>query len=170
MISNNTNNITGMVMLVFFCLSGFLLLRTNALCTSKFCRFGLTSRWSSQYYFTTVQNLNSGKTSLPSFLTVRPQMSSNDAETAEIQVIRQELATQYVRRVVGSTYEEAQRIVDEFLSDPDQSDQFIKMKREAKKDGLSDDLFIVGITLAIGVAHIIFGFYYLVSQHAVSVV
>jgi hypothetical protein len=107
---------------------------------------------------------------MPSFLTVRPQMSSNDAETAEIQVIRQELATQYVRRVVGSTYEEAQRIVDEFLSDPDQSDQFIKMKRDAKKDGLSDDLFIVGITLAIGVAHIIFGFYYLLSQHVVSVV
>jgi hypothetical protein len=94
-------------------------------------------------------------------------MPSNDAEASEIQGIRQELVTQYVRRVVGSTYEEAQRIVDDFLSDPDQSGQFIKMKKDAKKDGLSDDLFIVGITLAIGFLHILFGFYYLLSQHAV---
>lgn len=150
-------------MLLLLWLLGFRPL--NALRTATgFCR--LASRWNSQYKRIPTHKVNSRTTFLQSLLTL-PQMPSNDAEASEIQGIRQELVTQYVRRVVGSTYEEAQRIVDDFLSDPDQSGQFIKMKKDAKKDGLSDDLFIVGITLAIGFLHILFGFYYLLSQHAV---
>lgn len=139
------------------------------------CRFATThpsSRSAAVQYYVTPMKKQSMKESwitTMALATVRPQVPSGEAE-AEIQTIRQELVTQYVRRVVGSTYEEAQRIVDDFLSDPDQSYQFIKMKMDAKKDGLADDLFIVGLTLAVGFIHILIGFYYVLYQQQVTVI
>ena len=79
----------------------------------------------------------------------------------EIQEIRQELVTNYVRKVAGCSYEEAQKQVDDFLSDPEQSYTFIEMKKNAKApDGLTDDLLTVGVYLAVALAHTILGLTY----------
>jgi len=79
----------------------------------------------------------------------------------EIQEIRQELVKKYVKKVAGSSYEEAQKQVDDFLSDPEQSYTFIEMKKNAKApDGLTDDLLTLGVSLAVGLAHTILGLTY----------
>ena len=74
-------------------------------------------------------------------------------KSAEIQEVRQELIMKYVQ--LGKSPEDAERDVDDFLSDPEQSNQYLEMRRYAKAqaDELGFDLYFqLGGAFFIGLA------------------
>ena len=96
--------------------------------------------------------------------TVPPVMSPDDTtndhsavieylKSAEIQEVRQELLMKYVQ--LGKSPEDAEREVDNFLSDPEQSEQYLEMRRYAKAqaDELGFELYLqLGGAFLIGLA------------------
>ena len=72
-------------------------------------------------------------------------------KSKEIQEVREELIFKYVK--LGKGQEEAEREVDKFLSDPEQSEQYLEMRRYAKAqaDELGPELILqLGGAFALG--------------------
>lgn len=71
-------------------------------------------------------------------------------QSTEIQQVRLEMVEKYVE--LGKTYAEAEVEVDKFLSDPEQSLQYLEMRRYAKSQELvgPELLFQLGGAFALG--------------------
>ena len=138
-----------------------------------FCVLGFLL-FQSTYAFTVIPKLTTSQTSRSSVFStsmsdgkeetvpaaVSPDDPTNDhsavieyLKSAEIQEVRQELIMKYVQ--LGKSPEDAEREVDSFLSDPEQSEQYLEMRRYAKAqaDELGFELYLqLGGAFLIGLA------------------
>lgn len=85
-------------------------------------------------------------------------------QSQEIQDVRKEVVAKYIS--MGKTEQEAEVEVDKFLSDPEQSLQYLEMRRSAvsaKSEGLVGPELIVqiggSIALGVGAANIMYDYF-----------
>ena len=78
---------------------------------------------------------------------------SKQIASREIQEVRTELVAKYVH--LGKTHEEAEVEVDRFLSDPEQSHQYLEMRRSAKSQELVGPELLVQLAGAFAVGWLV---------------